>query len=190
MRRPGPHRLLTALVVAALASTGAACGPDDHPAGSPPTVTTTSPAPTTAPPTTTTTTVATNAPVGPSATITLPTDKGQVNETEVVKGSATGLPPDRSAWLVVQPISAHQYHPQIGPLTPAPDGSWVTVAHFGQPDNDDTNKQFLLMVVTTTQEGTGIFTQYLVDAPRNNYPGLVTLPNATITLATVVVTRR
>lgn len=176
-----------------LAASG--CGADDKPTstaavtGSP-----TSQAPGTTTPAqvttnTTVTTSATTGPLLPSATISRPANNGQVSYTEVVSGTATAIPPNHDVWLVIQPL-ASKLHPQPGPVASPPGGQWSRVAYFGRSPSEDANKQFLLMVVSTPLEGSGQFKQYLIDAPQRNFPGLDGLPDGTVTLASVTVTRR
>jgi hypothetical protein len=131
----------------------------------------------------------TTTPPAPSTTgrLTGVRDGSKVAFHQPVNGVVTGLPPGTDVWIVVEPISAPAFWPQLGPLALLPTGAFRASVYFGASATQNVGEQFITLLVVAPPAASSRFQAFAASNPSQ---GLTRLPPGLLILARVAVTRR
>jgi len=122
----------------------------------------------------------------PTGRLSSPQDRSEVSFSQPVTGLVSGIPNGFDTWLVVKPILAPSYWPQDEPLHPDPHCQFRTAAYFGQSATQNSGEEFILMIVSASQDASERFREF-VRAPQGT--GMQRLPSGSQVLSQITVKR-
>ena len=124
--------------------------------------------------------------------ITVPRQQESVDKETIFKGTASReLEPNEHLWLVVNPFDSSGWYPQNTEISLNHDNSnsWEHKALIGQ-GQEDSRRNFNVVVVLANESANTQFNEYLENGRKNkDYPEQP-LPNGTIQLDKITVTRK
>ena len=122
--------------------------------------------------------------------ITVPRHQESVDKETIFKGTASRkLKPNEHLWLVVNPFDSRGWYPQNTEIALNHDNSWEHKALIGQ-GQEDSRRNFNVVVVLANESANTQFNEYLENGRKNkDYPEQP-LPNGTIQLDKITVTRK
>ena len=125
-----------------------------------------------------------------NVSITVPRHQESVDKETIFKGTASRkLKPNEHLWLVVNPFDSRGWYPQNTEIALNHDNSWEHKALIGQ-GQEDSRRNFNVVVVLANESANTQFNEYLENGRKNkDYPEQP-LPNGTIQLDKITVTRK
>ncbi len=124
--------------------------------------------------------------------ITRPSDGAAVEYIDTVEGTAAGLRPGESVWVLITDADDNVYHPQVGPAARVGEHGWRVVGvRFGEERTLGIGKRYRISVAVAGPPATSTLDDYL-DAGRQSgsFPGLRALPEGARLQAQSIVVQR
>jgi hypothetical protein len=110
----------------------------------------------------------------------------QVQQGDVVSGTATDMPAGCDLWLVVLPPDGGYFPQRPGPINVLAGGSWKAPVRFGESGHH--GLKFLLYVVIANANATTAFHGF-IQTFKGGEPGMPNLPDGAVAVAQVEVVR-
>jgi hypothetical protein len=108
----------------------------------------------------------------------------------VVKARGTASHLKGRLWLVVYSPVVQRYYPQTGPVTVSQTGKWSDTVYFGTVTTHR-GEPYTLLAVQASPAANAAMKHYLAVGNRTGkWPGMVTMPNGSLWLASVHVIRK
>ena len=114
-------------------------------------------------------------------------DGSKVSFSQQVTGLVSGIPNGFDTWLIVQPILAPDYWPQDDALHPDPLSQFRAVAYFGQSTTQNSGEEFILMIVSASQDASQRFREFVGTGSMQH--GMQSLPSGSRVLKQITVKR-